>query len=233
MLQSCLVTFQLFLGAKQRLWKVRDPKSKAYFGVGSCTFMRADSYRALGGHARVALRPDEDLRLGQLVKMSGMRSAFLEGEEMIACPWYHSVGGLVHGVEKNLFAALDYSLLKMVSASAGLIWLTVAPIVLAPLLLAAHEVLAGTLFAASALVYWLVAVTVSRDRSYPWWNALPLPLSALLMTYMIWRSAILTMVRGVAWGGPPVPLAELRAARVTAESPATPHTIPPHPPGES
>lgn len=143
MLRSCLITFKLFLGAKQRLWKVRDPGSKAYFGVGSCTFMGANSFRALGGHARVALRPDEDLRLGQLVKMSGMRSAFLEGEEMIACPWYHSLGGLVRGVEKNLFAALDYSLLKMVSASAGLIWLTVAPIVLAPLLLAAHEVPAG------------------------------------------------------------------------------------------
>ncbi|MDE2795904.1 MAG: hypothetical protein OXL34_13875 [Gemmatimonadota bacterium] len=88
---------------------------------------------------------------------------------MIACPWYHSLLGLVRGVEKNLFAALDYSLLKMVSASAGLIWLTVA---------------------------------------------LPLPLAALLTAYMIWRSAILTMVRGVAWGGPPVPLAELKAARV-------------------
>ena len=233
MLQSCLITFKLFLGAKQRLWKVRDPGSKAHFGVGSCTFMRADSYRALGGHAGVALRPDEDLRLGQLVKMSGMRSAFLEGEEMIACPWYHSLRGLVRGVEKNLFAALDYSLLKMVSASAGLIWLTVAPIMLAPLLLATRELPAGILFAASPLVYWLVATAVTRDRSYPWWSALPLPLTGLLMAYMIWRSAILTMVRGVAWGGPPVRLAELKAAQVTAESPATPHKTPPRHPGES
>jgi len=176
--------------------------------------MRADSYKALGGHARVALRPDEDLRLGQLVKMSGMRSAFLEGEEMIACPWYHSLGGLVRGVEKNLFAALDYSLLKMVSASAGLIWLTVVPVVLAPLLLATHEVPAGLLFAASPLVYWLVATTVTRDRSYAWWSALPLPLAGLLTAYMIWRSAILTMGRGVAWGGPAVPLAKLKSARV-------------------
>ena len=50
LLQSCIIAFQLFLGARQRLWKVRDPRSPAFFGVGSCTFMRADSYHALGGH---------------------------------------------------------------------------------------------------------------------------------------------------------------------------------------
>ena len=126
-LQSCMVAFHLFLGAQQRLWKVRDPRSRAFFGVGSCTFMRADSYHAIGGHERVALRPDEDLRIGQLVKMSGMRSAFLEGEEMVECPWYHSLKDLVRGCEKNFFAALDYSLWKMVPASATLLWLAIDP----------------------------------------------------------------------------------------------------------
>ena len=214
LLQSCLITFKLFVAARHRLWKVRDPRSKVFFGVGSCTFMRAESYQAIGGHERVALRPDEDFRMGQLVKMSGMRSAFLEGEEMVACPWYHSPGELVRGVEKNLFAALDYSLWNALAATAGLSWLAIAPFVFAPALLAADELLAGILFAACPLIYWPVAIAVVRDRTYRWWSAFALPLSALLMAYMICRSAILTMVRGVAWGGPPVPLADLRAARI-------------------
>ena len=214
LLRSCIIAFHLFLSARQRLWKVRDPRSTAFFGVGSCTFMRADSYRALGGHERVALRPDEDLRIGQLVKLSGMRSAFLEGEEMVECPWYHSLKDLVRGVEKNLFVALDYSLWKMVPSSVTLIWLAIAPLVLAPLLLATSATLAAMLFAACPLIYWLVAMTVSRDRTYPWWSAIPFPLATVIFAYMLWRSAILTMVRGVVWGGPPVPLAELRKARV-------------------
>ena len=214
LLRSCIIAFHLFLGARQRLWKVRDPRSPAFFGVGSCTFMRAGSYHALGGHERVALRPDEDLRIGQLVKMSGMRSAFLEGEEMIECPWYHSLKDLVRGVEKNLFAALDYSLWKMVPSSVTLTWLAIAPLVFAPLLLATSATLAALLFAACPLIYWLVAMTVSRDRTYPWWSAIPFPLATVIFAYMLWRSAILTMVRGVVWGGPPVPLAELRKARV-------------------
>jgi len=38
----------------------------------------------------------------------------------------------------------------------------------------------------------------------------------LVIVYTIWRSAVLTILRGVVWGGPPVPLSELRAARIPA-----------------
>ena len=65
-------------------------------------------------------------------------------------------------------------------------------------------------FAACPLIYWGVAGTVSRDDSYPWWAAIPFPVAVLIIVYTIWRSALLTIFRGVVWGGPPVPLAELR-----------------------
>lgn len=185
----------------------------AFFGVGSYTIMRADSYRALGGHARVALRPDEDLRLGQAVKLSGMRSAFLKGEALMECRWYHSLGGFIRGLEKNFFAALDYSVFMVTGATATLVWLAVGPLVLAPVLLATGQVLAGLLFTACPLVYWTVATTVSRDDSYPCWSAIPLPLAILIIAYTIWRSALLTIFRGVVWGGPAVPLAELKGTR--------------------
>ena len=214
MLQACTITSRLLVGARQRLWKVHDPRSSAFFGVGSYTIMRADSYRAVGGHERVALRPDEDLRLGQAVKLSGMRSAFLNGEAVLECPWYHSLGDFVRGLEKNLFAALDYSVFLATGATATLIWLAVAPLILAPLLLATGQPLAGLLFAVCPLVYWVVAMTVSRDDSYPWWSALPFPLAVLVFVYTLWRSTLLTIFRGVVWGGPPVPLSELRKARI-------------------
>ncbi|MXW65239.1 MAG: glycosyltransferase [Bacteroidetes bacterium SB0662_bin_6] len=214
MLQACTITFHLLVGARQRLWKVQDPRSSAFIGVGSYTIMRADSYRAVGGHARVALRPDEDIRLGQAVKMRGMRSAFLKGKAMLECTWYHSLGDFVRGLEKNLFAALDYSLFLATGATATLIWLAAAPLVLAPLLLANGQPLAGLLFAACPLIYWVVATTASRDDSYPWWSALPFPLAVLIFVYVLWRSTFLTIFRGVIWGGPPIPFSKLRKARI-------------------
>ena len=219
MLQACTIASHLFVGARQRLWKVKDPRSSAFFGVGSYTVMRADSYRALGGHERVALRPDEDLRLGQTVKRSGMRSAFLEGNALLECPWYHSLGDFIRGLEKNSFAAPDYHLFMAAGTTATIAWLAVAPLVMAPLLLSSGHVLAGVLFAACPLIYWGVASTVSRDDFYPWWSAIPFPAAVLVIAYTIWRSALLTIARGVVWGGPPVPLAQLRAARIRAGNP--------------
>ena len=219
MLQACATASLLLIGARHRLWKVQDPRSSAFFGVGSFTVMRADSYRALGGHHRVALRPDEDLRLGQAVKKSGMRSAFLKGEALMECRWYQSLGDFIRGLEKNFFAALDYSVFTVTGATATLVWLAVGPLVLGPALLFAGHILAGVLFAACPLIYWAVASTVSRDDSYPWWSAIPFPLAALVIVYTIWRSTLLTIFRGVVWGGPPVPLAQLRAARTGVRRP--------------
>ena len=221
MLQACMIAGHLFASATGRLWKVRDPGSSAFFGVGSYTLMRADSYHAIGGHARIALRPDEDVRMGQLVKMSGKRSAFLRGETMVECPWYPSVRALVRGGGKNAFALLDYSIPKVAALRIVLLWLGVAPLVLAPVLWS-HEITAGALFAACPLIYWLLAMTVSRDESYPWWSALPFPVAVLIIVFIARRSAVITIFRGVTWGGPPIPWAVLRKARVRVTRPTPP-----------
>lgn len=53
-----------------------------------------------------------------------------------------------------------------------------------------------------------------HNRAYPWRYVLPLPLAVLVIVFTIWRSTLLTIFRGVSWGGPPVPLAELKKARI-------------------
>lgn len=214
MLRASTIAALLFISARQRLWKVGDPRSSAFFGIGAYTMMRADSYKAIGGHERVALRPDEDLRLGQIVKRSGMRSGFLKGIGLLEVRWYHSFGGFVRGLDKNFFAALDYSVFMAAGSTATLAWLAIGPLVMAPLLLATGQPLAGALFAACPLIYWTSATILSRDHCYPWWYTLPFPLATVVIAFTIWRSTLLTIFRGVAWGGPPVPLAELRKARV-------------------
>ncbi|WP_420449186.1 glycosyltransferase [Candidatus Palauibacter sp.] len=214
MLRASMMALRLCVSATQRLWKVRDPRSSACMGVGAYTIMRADAYRAIGGHRSVALRPDEDLRLGQLVKISGLRSDFLNGEKVISCPWYDSLGGFIRGTEKNLFAARNYRLSEALVSSAGLLWLAVAPLVLAPLLWATGEIAPAAIFAACLLIGWLPATTVLRDDAHPWWTGLLLPPGIVIVAYTLLRSTVLAVVRGVAWGGPPVPLSKLRAARI-------------------
>ena len=97
-------------------WKARDPKSAAYVGIGAFNLVRASVYRALGGHEKIAMRPDDDLKLGKVLKRAGHRQDLLLGEEMVSVEWYATLWEAVRGLEKNTFAGLGYSVAAVVDA---------------------------------------------------------------------------------------------------------------------
>ena len=97
--------------------------------------------------------------------------------------------------------------------TAGLLWTAVAPVVLG-VALAPVDAAAAALFAACAMVAWGFAIYIARASRFPWWTGLLLPVASAVIVYSWWRSAMVTLRGGLAWGGPPIPLSELRAARV-------------------
>ena len=213
MLKACVIVFHWGAHVTARLWQVRDSRSRASFGVGAYNLFRADGYHVIGGHRQVALRPDEDYQLGRLVKLSGRRSDVLLAGSTLRCEWYRSVRGLVRGIEKNLFAFRDYRVSAVLVQTVGLLWTGIAPFVLGVALVGVDPV-ASALFAASAMVAWGFAIYIARVSRFPWWTGLALPAASAVIAYSWWRSMIVTLRGGLAWGGPPVPLSELRAARV-------------------
>ena len=220
-LQACSIAYRLFVYGRRQLWRVQDPRSSAWWGCGPYTLMPTDYYRATGGHERVALRPDEDIRLGQFVKVSGGRSACVDGSALVDFVWYDSVRAFVRGLEKNGFASRDYSVAKTTAQVVVLAWLVLAPFVLAPWFLWTDQVVAGLLLAACPPVYWWAAAkTFRRDDSYPLRSAILLPAGVMVVAYAIGRSMLLNHLRGVTWGGISVPVAEARAARVRVQDPS-------------
>lgn len=213
MLQACVIVFHWGAHVTARLWQVRNPGSTASFGVGAYNLFRADSYRAIGGHRQVALRPDEDYQLGRLVKLTGHRSDLIRAESGVRCEWYPSVRDLVRGMEKNLFAFRDYRISAVLVQTVGLLWTGIAPFVLG-VALAPVDAFAAALFAASAMVAWGFATGVARVSRFRWWSGLALPVASAVIAWSWWRSTIVTLRGRLAWGGPAVPLSKLRAARV-------------------
>ena len=65
------------------------------------------------------------------------------------------------------------------------------------------------------MIAWGVAIYNAGASGYRWWTGLLFPAASAVIVYSWWRSMMATLRRGVAWGGPPVPISELRAARVT------------------
>ena len=207
-LNAFIAAFGVFFSMYSRPWKARDPRSRAHIGVGAFNLIRAEVYRAIGGHRGIAMRPDDDMKLGKLVKKHGFRQDAVAGNDFVLVEWYASLRELIDGLMKNAFAGVDYSLVQVIASSVGMSVLFVWPFVA---LFVASGV-TQALYGASVLFIVLLFRTVNPTRP---WYVIALPAAALLFIYIIWKSALRALTRGtIEWRGTAYPLAQLRANKV-------------------
>lgn len=211
-LKSFVATFTIFFCAYFKPWNAKNPDSKAYVGIGAFNLLRRSVYLTVGGHQPIAMRPDDDVKLGKLVKMNGFRQELVAGLDLIAVPWYGSVREAIVGLEKNAFAGADYRLDVILGASLMMAVFNVGPFV-AVFLTAGWTRL---LFAATALLWLVCGWNSSRNLKQSGVYGLGFPISVLLFLFIQWRSTILTFVNnGIYWRGTHYRLDELRANTVS------------------
>lgn len=195
-----------------RPWHAEDPKRQEHIGVGAFNLVRTALYREFGGHARIALRPDDDIKLGRLVKLAGGRQRVVSGIGIVRVKWYASVGELARGLRKNTFAGLHYNLPLAIGAIIvqliGNVWPFVA------------------LFVTSGAVWWLNAaaalllmsmyalVAYGGGGTKPW-LAIGYPIAALIFVYIVVVAVWMTVSRGgIEWRGTFYSLDELKKNKV-------------------
>jgi cellulose synthase/poly-beta-1,6-N-acetylglucosamine synthase-like glycosyltransferase len=203
--------FSLFFALFTRPWKVKDPKSPRYVGIGAFNLVRASAYRAVGGHRTIAMRPDDDLKLGKILKGGGFRQELAFGQGMLRVEWYASVRELIQGLMKNAFSGVDYRVSVVVFSTVFQLTLLVWPF-LAILMTSGPT---RWLNLASVLVLvalcWINAPLAGVRR----WHGVGFPLATLLFLYIVWRATVLTLWNdGIDWRGTHYPLAELKANKV-------------------
>lgn len=208
LLASC---FGFFFGLYTRPWRVADPRNRHHIGVGAFNLVRADVYQQIDGHRRIRLRPDDDLKLGKIIKDAGYRQQFAYGHDLIEVQWYSSVREMVVGLEKNLFAGNDY---RVTSTIGGII---------AGLTLFAYPYFALLFTTDSAWLLSLVSVIilsllllVSATRfGSTYWQVVGFPFAVILLCVISLRTMTLNLLQGgIYWRGTFYPLAELRKNRV-------------------
>ena len=205
------VTFGFFFGIFTRPWKAPDPKSACHIGIGAFNLVKAESYLQSGGHKTIALRPDDDLKLGKILKQQGCHQQLIYGAGLISVEWYASIRELVLGLEKNVFAGTDYRLWLAIS---GVVFNLVT--ILWPFF--ALFFTSGStllLYALIVLTIGLIAADGARFHGFSPWFALGFPLTAGLFTFIIIRSVSCNLIKGgITWRGTFYSLAELRENRV-------------------
>jgi len=189
-----------------------DPNTKRGVGIGAFNLVRRDAYERIGTMRALSLRPDDDIRLGRRIRGFGFTQRVANGMELLAVEWYPSLHAALVGLEKSMYASLEYrvldSLAVLLFIAATMVWpflgifalggidriLLVA--VVACLVVGLAETYRQSMGPLTPSAMLLVAL---------------LPFSALCFAYAIARSVYLAETRGVRWRGTIYPLALLRA----------------------
>jgi glycosyltransferase involved in cell wall biosynthesis len=211
LLQAFVASGGVIFHAALRPRKARDPKSRHFVGVGAFNLVRASAYARAGGHQRIRLRPDDDIKLGKILKRSGASVDAVSGSGMVSVEWYHSLGEAIDGLMKNSFSVVEYHPVVMLAGIPLFLVAGLGP--LAALWLGPGPV---RIFGAVTVLFQLLLhAAAAREVGAPRRAALLYPLVSVIYAWIILRALVLNLsLGGITWRGTFYSLTELRKNRV-------------------
>lgn len=210
-LQMFGASFIVFFSLFARPWKARDPKSRFHVGIGAFNLVRGSAYRAVGGHETIRLRPDDDMKLGKILKRGGCRCDVAYGPDFLSVEWYRSLADAVRGLEKNAFSGCDY---RVWFVLAGVLFHLAATVWPYLALFLTHGATRGVYLIVVLLLTLLFADCATFHGSRRRYAA-GFPLATLLFVWILLRTMVLNLVQGgIRWRGTFYPLDELKRNRV-------------------
>jgi glycosyltransferase involved in cell wall biosynthesis len=202
-----LTFFALAFLMSVRPWRVSDPRSRAFAGVGMFQLIRRSAYEAMGTHRRLAMEVVDDMKLGKLVKQKGFRSGMARAGDDVSVHWHSGVGNIIRGTTKNFFAFAGFSLWIVSTQIFGLIAMCIFPWVALPFVHGWALLFAGIAVGSAIILDIGVCLELRASPAY----ALTFPIGALIFVWMLVRSTVVTLWSGgITWRGTFYPLKELK-----------------------
>ncbi len=217
-LAGMIAAFGVLFGLFTRPWTLGRPKSRSYVGIGALNIVRRSIYLGSGGHRAIAMRIDDDLRLGRAMRLAGGKSEFCFATDVARIRWYQSLPDLMRGLHKNAFAGIDFRLSVVALATVFLVVVFLSPFALC--LVPSIEPLPRALFAGTAALH-VIGASISASRAgLPRRAGLFFPVGIALFLFILWRSAAGALLTGrIVWRGTTYPLDELKAHRDESQGP--------------
>jgi hypothetical protein len=196
-----------------RPWSVRNPRSKAFMGIGAFNLVRRAAFEATEGFEWLRLEVADDLGVGLMMKRSGARCDVIAAHGDVGLHWYRTLRETMRGAEKA-YAAAHYSILRALAIAPAILGVELAPVLtLLPLLSPRLRPLGYVGLAVSAA---FVSSALMLHR----WGACRLapsllgPLTAPAFVAMFLRACLVGWLRGgITWRGTLYPTEALRRGR--------------------
>ncbi len=204
-------TFIYYFNLITKPWRAQNPNSRYSVGIGAFNLLKAETYKAIGTHRAIAMRPDDDIMLGRLVKSRGYRQQVVFGKRQIRIQWYFSVRDMIAGLMKNTASFVNYSLVGATIWCLALFLLFVFPFI-AVLITPAP---ACWFYLATATIITVIYLFATGEYHLTRWYALLIPFSTCVLIYIILKASIQThRNKGIYWRGMFYPLDKLRRFKI-------------------
>ncbi|MFW6154212.1 MAG: glycosyltransferase [Planctomycetota bacterium] len=195
-------------------WRIRDPRSKAFFGVGAFNLVRREAFDATGGFGWLRMDTGDDMALGLMMKRAGGRCDVVWAGDLLGLHWYRTIGEAMRGCEKAYASGANCRLWRMVLAAGLLMGLELSPVITPLLVLWPSVHPAGLLGVANLVVFALASVLLARWARASVVRSLLTPLITPVTAAITLRAGVVGFLRGgIAWRGTLYPAAALRAGR--------------------
>ncbi len=190
-----------------RPWSAGNRDSAGYNGVGAFQLIRRGAYEQIGTHRRLAMEVIDDMKLGKLVKESGLHSSVAKGGDAVSVHWHAGLRNTIRGTTKNFFAASGYKLWLVSAQILGLLLMCVFPVAALPFVHGWARLFAAIAVGVPLIMAGGVAIVFNVSPIY----SLTYPIGALIFAWMLARSTIVTLWQGgIVWRGTFYPLKELK-----------------------
>ena len=190
-----------------RPWLVKQKGTGWFVGIGAFNMVKRSAYTAVGGHRAIKMHPIDDMMLGKIIKEHGLAQDCLLAYDFVTVPWYDSVGAMINGLQKNMFALIHYRLLLL-------------PVVLLAVIVPSILPVWGVIFADTwSRAIFLLTVAIRLLTFYQGLRLQGLParyvpgglITPYISCWIIADSAFSTIKnKGIIWRGQHYALAELR-----------------------
>lgn len=211
--RSFVSLFGMFLLLDLRVDELGRAGSRAHIGVGAFNLVRRDAYLSIGGHQRLRLEVADDVKLGLLLRRSGVRQGCADSGGLVRVRWQRGFVASMRGLVKNFFAGLEFRWLGTLRTLLLIPLATTFPAICLALGPGAGVRLLGA--AAFAVPLVLQGASARRLAGGDGTEGLLLPFAGVCLAFVALASALAATLRGaVIWRGTRYPLRDLQTGGV-------------------
>ncbi len=201
-----VIGFGVMFAAGTQPYLIPTKFPRAYCGVGAYNLVRRSALDRAGGFEPIKLDIMDDVKLGKLLKRTSTRSEILRAGDGLSIRWQSGAWACITGLEKNAFAAANYSVVQLLWICGATTVVFCGPTVGAIL---AGEARTGFV-AAAVLSHFLYGLTAWLHGHSFWLFPMLMP-SGLAFVFAFLRSGWITLRQGgVRWRDTFYPLEVLR-----------------------